>query len=54
MKLMIEDIKLGVINAGTIVFSFTDADKVLRIALLVVTIAYTSRKLWLSIKNNKP
>ena len=45
------DYRLLVINAGTLFFSMTDADVILKITLLVITIGYTLHKWWLLNKN---
>jgi len=41
------DYRLLVINAGTLFFSMTNADAVLKVTLLLVTIFYTLHKWWL-------
>lgn len=45
------DYRLIVINAGTLFFSMSNADVILKITLLVVTIGYTLHKWWLLNKN---
>ena len=47
---MIADIKLLVINFSAFIFSMTNADTILKIILLVLTIGYTLHKWWLLYK----
>jgi|TARA_R100001244_G_scaffold125760_1_gene95966 hypothetical protein len=44
---MIADIKLLAINLSAFIFSMTNADTILKIILLVLTIGYTLHKWWL-------
>jgi|TARA_R110000823_G_scaffold234843_1_gene361042 hypothetical protein len=48
---MIADIKLLLINFSAFIFSMTNADTILKIILLLLTIGYTIHKWWLLYKN---
>tara|TARA_R110000803_G_scaffold21725_4_gene54459 strand:- start:365 stop:520 length:156 start_codon:yes stop_codon:yes gene_type:complete len=48
---MVADYRILAINLSTFIFSMTDADVVLKILLLVVTIGYTLHKWYLLHKN---
>ena len=50
-KQMVADYRILAINLSTFIFSMTDADVVLKILLLVVTIGYTLHKWYLLHKN---
>ena len=44
---MLNDIKLYILNAGSLALSFTDwLEPVLKITLLAITIGYTVHKWW--------
>ena len=42
----IHELKLYVLNAGTLSISMTNIDIVLKIILLVISIAYTGQRMW--------
>jgi len=48
---MVADYRLLLINASTFIFSMTNADVILKIILLLLTIGYTLHKWWLLYKN---
>jgi len=48
---MIADIRLLAINLSTFIFTMTNADVILKIILLLLTIGYTIHKWWLLYKN---
>jgi len=51
---VINDIKLYLLNAGSLALSFTDwLEPVLKITLLTVTIGYTAHKWWRLNKSNE-
>jgi hypothetical protein len=45
-----EDLKIGILNAMTLVLSFTNIEAMLRVGLLAVSIIYTGFKLYNLIK----
>lgn len=45
------DLKIGAINAITMAISFTNVESILKIILLIVSIAYTALKTYEIIKN---
>tara|TARA_R110002050_G_scaffold193543_2_gene328563 strand:- start:1163 stop:1339 length:177 start_codon:yes stop_codon:yes gene_type:complete len=45
-KMNIHELKLYVLNAGTLSISMTNIDIVLKIILLVISIAYTGQRMW--------
>ena len=47
MNNWMSDIKLYVLNAGTLALSFTNLDMILKLLLLIVSIGYTINKWWL-------
>ena len=48
-----DTIKIGLINATSLGISFANIDNLLRVTLLVVSIAYTAFKLWREIMKEK-
>jgi len=48
-----EDLKLGVFNAITLVLSFSNIEMLLKILLLIVSIAWTALKAYESLQNIK-
>ena len=53
MKSFVEDIKVYALNSGALMISFTQAEMILKILLLTVSIVYTLMKIINSIKSNK-
>ena len=53
MKNFIDDLKVYALNSGALMISFTQVENVLKILLLIISIAYTLMKMRLAIKNNK-
>lgn len=53
MKSFVEDLKVYALNSGALMISFTQAEMILKILLLTVSIVYTLMKIINSIKNNK-
>lgn len=45
-----EDLKIGMLNVGTLILSFSNIEAALRVALLGVSIIYTGFKLYNLIK----
>lgn len=45
------DLKIGAINAITMAISFTNVESILKIILLIVSIAYTALKTYEMLKN---
>jgi hypothetical protein len=52
-KMSNNDLKIGAINAITMAISFTNVESILKIILLIVSIAYTVLKTYEIIKNKK-
>jgi len=48
-----DDLKIGLLNAATLLLSFSNIEAALRLALLAVSIIYTGFKLYDLIKNQK-
>jgi hypothetical protein len=48
-----EDLKIGLLNASTLILSFTNIEAALRLALLAVSIIYTGFKLYNLIKGKE-
>jgi len=53
MKNTMQDIKLYLVNAGSLAISMTHIDMTLKIALLLITIGYTLNRWYLLRKGNK-
>jgi hypothetical protein len=53
MKNFIEDLKVYALNSGVLMISFTKVENVLKILLLLISIAYTLMKMRHSIKNKE-
>jgi hypothetical protein len=53
MKGFVEDFKVYALNSGALMISFTQAEMILKILLLTVSIVYTLMKIINSIKSNK-
>ena len=53
MKNFIDDFKVYALNSGALMISFTQVENVLKILLLIISIAYTLIKMRLAIKNKQ-
>jgi len=53
MKSFIDDLKVYLLNSGVLMISFTKVENVLKIILLITSIAYTLVRLRQSLKKNK-
>ena len=53
MKSFIDDLKVYLLNSGVLMISFTKVENVLKIILLITSIAYTLVRLRQSVKKNK-
>jgi len=53
MKNFIDDLKVYALNSGALMISFTQVENVLKILLLIISIAYTLIKMRLAIKNKQ-
>ena len=53
MKNFIDDLKVYALNSGALMISFTQVENVLKILLLIISIAYTLMKMNDAIKNKK-
>lgn len=51
MKNFIDDLKVYGLNSGALMISFTQVENVLKILLLIISIAYTLMKMNHAIKN---
>jgi len=48
-----QDLKLYLINAGTLTISMTEIDTVLKISLLIISIGYTAQRWYYLRQENK-
>ena len=53
MKNFMEDLKVYALNSGVLMISFTKVENVLKILLLLISIAYTLMKMRHAIKNKE-
>jgi hypothetical protein len=53
MKNFVDDLKVYALNSGALMISFTQVENVLKILLLIISIAYTLMKISHAIKNKK-
>lgn len=53
MKNFIDDFKVYALNSGALMISFTQVENILKILLLLISIAYTLMKMNDALKNKK-